>query len=165
MGEQKGSRIIKERTRRLGLTDLFAIFTSHRPFLLHDGLLLKFTVIGNVRDNFAVLLDSQCLWIVRNLGELAFRLLEFGVVFHVALNLRVLRDAFQFRRLGHCGGFRLWYVPVETEEARSSSIDTRLRSIPYRFNGQRFIDSWNILKLDISVDESCSRRNYGNRGE
>lgn len=98
------------------LTDLFTIFTSHRPFLLHDGLLLKFAVVGHVGDNFAVLLDSQSLRIIRHLGELAFCLLEFGVILHVALNLRVLRDTFQFRRLRHRGGFRLWYVPGEQNE-------------------------------------------------
>lgn len=99
-----------KREGNLWLTNLFTVLAGHRPLLLHDRFLLKFSMVRDVRDDLAVLLDSQCLRIIRHLGELALCLLELRVVLDVTLNLRVLRDAFQFRCLRHCGGLCLRYV-------------------------------------------------------
>lgn len=103
-------------------TDLLSIFSSHSPFLFHNCLLLKFSMISNVRYDFTVLLNSQCFWVVCYLSELALCFLKLCVIFYITLDLCIFSDTFQLWSLRHCGRFRFWYMPVNKRENQFSSL-------------------------------------------
>ena len=97
-------------------TYLLAIFSGHCPLLFHDRLLLKLAVISDIRDDLAVLFNSESLRIVRHLRKLPLRLFKLGMILNVTLYLRILRDTLQLRCFRHRGGFGFWYVPAKKEK-------------------------------------------------
>lgn len=82
------------------------------PLALHGRLLLQVAVVRDIRDLLCVLLDAQRFGIVGHLRQLALGLLKVRVVLHIRLDLGVLRDPLQLRRVRNGGRLGLRDVPV-----------------------------------------------------